>query len=240
MGSGGEGIEKLLLEGAITIRELSPWGTNYTFVVDVRDGANRAVQAIYKPSQGEAPLWDFPYGSLYKREYGAYLLSQALGWELVPLTVVRGGPYGVGSVQLYVDHDPRSNYFKLRGARREAMQAMACFDLVANNADRKAGHCIQDGGGHVWGIDHGLTFHAHFKLRTVIWDFRGQEVPERLLADLRRLRPLLDAPAGDVLKLTRLLAPEERVALVRRVDWLLKNKVYPLLDPYRNVPRPPW
>ncbi len=234
-------VERLLLKGHIRIRELSPWGSNYTFIVDVEEGRRGGrCMAVYKPGQGEAPLWDFPSGSLYKRERAAYLLSNAMGWDLVPLTVIRDGPHGVGSVQLFIDHDPQCNYFTLRKEHAEAFRTMACFDLVANNADRKAGHCIEAPDGHIWGIDHGLTFHMHLKLRTVIWDFCGDEIPERLLDDLRRLKELLRAPAGDIAALLRLISREEAQALGQRVDWLLATRTFPVLDRYRNVPRPPF
>ena len=124
-------------------------------------------------------------GTLYKREYGAYLLSQVLGWNFIPLTIVRDGPYGIGSVQQYVDHDPRLNYYTLSDADAEELRMIACFDMVANNTDRKANHVLVDGDGKLWGIDQGLTFHSDTKIRTVIWDFGGEPIPKPLsgLAD---------------------------------------------------------
>ena len=232
-------LRELLASGEITDCELSPWGSNYTFLATVRAGG-RAVRAVYKPRQGEAPLWDFPDGTLYKREYASYLLSRLLGWEFIPLTLIRDGPFGVGAVQLYVEHDPECNYFQLRERHRDVLRVMALFDVVANNADRKAGHCLLDRQGRVWGIDHGLTFHPQPKLRTVIRDFCGTPIPEGLLAPLRRLRAALAHPNGAARELVALLEPLEVEALARRVEAVLARPEFPPLHPYRNVPRPPW
>jgi len=173
------------------------------------------------------PLWDFPNGTLYKREYAAYLLSQILGWDLIPLTIIRDGPRGVGSLQLYVPHDPRVNYFTIRESHSDVLRVMACFDLVANNADRKAIHCIQGPDGKIWGIDHGLTFNSVIKVRTVIWDFGGEPIPDQLLSALSAFLKELIHPRGRVLELLRLLAKDEVAALVQRTAWLLEIREYP-------------
>src|SRR5215475_5521703 len=147
---------------------------------------------IYKPRRGEAPLWDFPDGTLYKRERAAFVLSEALGWQLVPPTVIRDGPNGIGTMQLYIHHRQEdADYFSLREQYQCEVQRMALFDLIANNTDRKAGHCLRGEDGRIWGIDHGLTFHHHPKLRTVIWDFGGEPIPEHFLADIRRVHTAL-------------------------------------------------
>ena len=155
---------------------LTPVGSNYTFLAKLRDEDGREMRAIYKPMKGEIPLWDFESGTLYKRECAAYLFSQMLGWEFVPETVIREGPYGTGSMQRFVEHEPGVTYRELRESHRGELKKIACFDIIANNADRKAVHCIKGLDGRVWGIDHGLTFNAAFTLRTVIWDFWGEEL----------------------------------------------------------------
>ncbi len=218
---------KLLEEGEIISSNLTLWGSNYTFLVKVRDEAGRECHAVYKPRDGEAPLWDFPTGTLYKREYAAYLLSQVLGWPFIPLTVIREGPYGIGSLQLFVEHDPRSNYFTVRETHEDQLKAFACFDLVANNTDRKASHCILGEDDKVWGIDHGLTFHEDLKVRTVIWDFSGQAIPPGFLADLAALGKELVSPEDTLKELLNLLEPEEVIALAQRVSWILAEGIYP-------------
>ena len=164
-----------------------PWSSNGTFLVSLAlDGEEHA--AIYKPHRGERPLWDFPEG-LFLREVAAYELSVALGWDVVPETVLRDdAPLGLGSLQWFVDADFEQHYFTLVEDPRwhDELRRMAVFDLIANNADRKSGHCLV-AGDHLWGIDHGLCFHVEPKLRTVIWDFGGQPIPADLRADAARV-----------------------------------------------------
>lgn len=223
----------LLLDGEFLSCELTPLGSNYTFIAALRlDGQEG--QAIYKPRDGEVPLWDFPRGTLYKREYGAYLLSQALGWDFIPRTIIREGPYGIGSVQQYVEHNPRLNYYTLSAANAAALRRIACFDLVANNTDRKANHVLVDAAGKLWGIDQGLTFHADTKIRTVIWDFGGKPIPRRLLADLTRLFKQLDNPPPPLQGLLDLLLPEEVDAFRQRIAWVLSERTYPGLPGRRR------
>ena len=145
-----------------------PWGSNYTFLLWISAGEKQCVRAIYKPRDGEKPLRDFPSGTLYKREQAAYELSRLLKWPNIPLTIIRDGPYGVGSMQLYLDCDPRITYFDMRDTIPKDLFPLAIFDLLVNNADRKAGHCLLDSEEKVWSIDHGLTFHSSFKMRTVM------------------------------------------------------------------------
>jgi uncharacterized repeat protein (TIGR03843 family) len=228
----------LLQTGEIVSGYRLPWGSNYTFYVRISAGPGKFLRAIYKPRDGERPLWDFPSGSLYKREYATYVLSRCLGWPSVPLTLVREGPYGVGTVQLYVDHDPETNYFDLVEDKAEQLQKFAIFDLLVNNADRKAGHCLLDPHGTVWSIDHGLTFHPSFKLRTVMLEFWGKPMPDDLVRDIEALGRDLET-AGDVSsRLAEMLSPVEVGALLSRVGFLLEEKSLPALDPYFNVPWP--
>ncbi len=215
-----------------------PWGSNYTFLVHVDAGPGRYLRAIYKPRDGERPLADFPHGSLYLREYGSYLLSRLLGWPDIPLTLVRDGPYGPGAAQLYVESDPNVTYFDLIAARADSLMPFAVFDIVANNADRKAGHCLLGPDGTIWSVDHGLTLHHAFKVRTVMLEFWGKPVPPALIADLESLVGRLEVPAGEAAALSELLAEEERDALLRRIEYLTENPVLPRLDPRWNVPWP--
>ena len=216
----------IILEGEIVSCQLTPVGSNYTFVVQVQLGEQTSL-AIYKPRDGESPLWDFPSGTLYKREYSAYLLSKHLGWDFIPYTVIRDGPYGVGTVQLFVDHDPKENYYSLTDSDADQLKTIACFDLVANSTDRKPNHILTDGDGKLWSIDHGLTFHSDTKIRTVIWDFCGQRIPKRLLKRLSELYHELDAPQGLLKEIEESIDAEEMDALRRRVRWVLSEGVFP-------------
>lgn len=217
---------QLIQQGEIVSCELTPVGSNYTFLAQLRLGQQTGL-AIYKPRDGEIPLWDFPTGTLYKREVAAYLLCEILEWDFIPFTVIREGPYGIGSVQQFVDHDPKQNYYTLDEASADQLRTVACFDMVANNTDRKAGHLLLDSSGKLWGIDQGLTFHADTKIRTVIWDFGGEPIPERLLKNLKDLCRRLQHPNGRLQEFLELLLPEEVRALHRRLEWVLSEGTYP-------------
>lgn len=225
-----------LRSGLITECKLVPWGSNYTFAValaDPDDADAASLLAIYKPRAGEAPLWDFPSGTLYQREFAAYLLADALGWDFIPPTVIRDGPHGIGTVQLYVEPEHDSHYFSFREEHQDELRRMAVFDLVTNNADRKAGHCFRDSTQRkIWGIDHGLTFNVQPKLRTVIWDFCGEEFPATLAAGLARVR--------DEDELATMLGPHldplEIHALRARAGRLIDEGVFPQLSSRRNIP----
>ncbi len=230
--------KQLLQSGEIVSGYRMPWGSNYTFYVRISAGPGKFLRAIYKPRDGERPLWDFPSGSLYKREYATYVLSRWLGWPPVPLTLVREGPYGVGTVQLFVDHDPEANYFDMVEDKAEQLQKFAIFDLLVNNADRKAGHCLLDSGGRVWSIDHGLTFHPSFKLRTVMLEFWGKPMPKSVVGDIEALGRSLETTGDVAERLAEMLSPEEVGALLSRVGFLLEEESLPALDPYHNVPWP--
>ena len=219
---------RLLREGEIVAYELVPWGSNYTFLAALGDekDAPRDI-AIYKPRQGEAPLWDFPDGTLYRREYAAYLLSRWLGWDLVPETIIREGPYGIGTAQLYVESEEDTHYFSLRDTHRAELQRMAIFDIITNNADRKAGHMLKGLDGKIYGIDHGLTFNTQPKLRTVIWDFVGEPIPDEIIADLTA-RLYDNACVADLRdQLKPLLDRGEIDRFFKRVERLLQLGAYP-------------
>lgn len=220
-----------LTESEIIVEGRLPWSSNMTFLVTVGTGPLRAV---YKPAQGERPLWDFP-GGLFRREVAAYALSEALGWDLVPPTVARtDGPFGAGSLQLFVDADYRQHYFTLfeSGEFNSRLRTISAFDVVANNADRKSGHVLCTEDGRLWGIDHGLCFHDEPKLRTVIWDFAGDEIPEPLLVDLEGLAP--DIPD----ELARFLTSTERNGLVHRIRGLVATGVFPEPEDAGHSPYP--
>lgn len=219
----------LLSAGELSVVGLIPWSSNYTFLAKVSAGEN-AAQVVYKPDRGEQPLWDFPRGSLSKREAAAYVVSRALGWELVPPTVLRTGPHGWGSVQLFVDIDQNAHFFTFRAdpAYRRSLQALCLFDIVTNNADRKGGHCLAAGDGCIVAIDQGLCFHVEDKLRTVIWDFAGEPLPEDLRADLRGLGAALAETDGPVrAALAPLLDRGEIARLSRRTAALLEAVSFP-------------
>lgn len=229
----------LLREGEVEEHGVIPWSSNYALLVTVR-GGEEEVLAIYKPRRGERPLWDFPVGTLYRREFAAYLLSKALGWGLVPPTVLRQGPYGPGSLQVYIESDPEKHYFNIYPRHAEDFRRIALFDVLANNADRKAGHCLLDAAGQMWSIDHGLCFHVEHKLRTVIWEFAGEPIAASLQADLEGLQRQLgeDRPLRQAL--ARVISDGEVEALCRRLDVLLQAGCYPYPDPSRrNHPWPP-
>jgi uncharacterized repeat protein (TIGR03843 family) len=233
----------LLEHGSIDAIELIPWGSNYTFAALLSGAEGSSCLAVYKPRRGEVPLRDFPSGTLYKREVAAYLFARHLGWDLVPPTIIRQeGPHGVGSLQLYVEPrvDKSAQFDRLRRTHRAELQRMALFDLLTNNADRKGGHCLLDVRGHVWGIDHGLTFHHVPKLRTVIWDFAGEPIPDELVEGLMEARTDPTGVAALRAALGALLSETELRALFERWDRLLARPCFPDLDPYRNVPWPPF
>ena len=228
----------ILRGGEVVGGQQIPWSSNYTFLLRIDAGPGRFLRAVYKPMAGERPLYDFPGGTLYRREYAAFLLAGAIGWPPVPLTLVREGPYGVGSMQLYVESDPRVTYFDLVSDHRDELARFAAFDLVANNADRKGGHCVLGADGTIWSIDHGLTFHPEFKLRTVMLEFWGEPLPDGLLPDLRALADRLNSSGGLRDRLCELLTVEEVDVLLRRTEAVLDDPIFPRLDPRRNIPWP--
>jgi hypothetical protein len=215
------------------------WSSNYAFLLSVCHD-DLTVTAVYKPQRGERPLWDFPDGTLCYRERASYLASAFLSWDIVPPTALREGKRGLGSMQFYIDHDPSINYFSFDEAMHDQLRRIAAFDYLVNNADRKGGHCLLDSKGHIWGIDHGITFHSAHKLRTVIWDFAGQPIGDGLLADVERLRAALEMPDSQFREsLCGLLTTGEINAFLNRARHLLKLKRYPTPGAGPNYPWPP-
>jgi uncharacterized repeat protein (TIGR03843 family) len=232
-------ILNLLRFGEIKIKGEFVWGSNYTFLAEVGQNGD-SIQSVYKPSRGERPLWDFPPASLARREAAAYLVSEALGWELVPPTVYRKkAPIGPGSLQLFIDHNPEVHYFNLSEPDRQRLRPVVLFDLLINNADRKGSHLLFDNEHHLWLIDHGVCFHADDKLRTVIWDFAGESIPEKLLDDLRCFRQVLIPGSTLYKEMQLLLNSDELKALVRRATFLVSIRQFPQPDPEeRSFPWP--
>jgi uncharacterized repeat protein (TIGR03843 family) len=228
-------VARVLTEGDMEVHGRIAGSSNATLLVTCRlDGEE--MLAVYKPHQGERPLWDFP-GGLYRREVAAYVLSEVLGWGLVPETVERPeGPFGCGSVQRYVHEDGTSHYFTLREDPQwhPTLIRLCAFDVAANNADRKSGHVLlaED---RLWAIDNGLCFNEDDKLRTVIWDFGGEPLT---LEDTAALQAYADA--GAPAELRSLLTPSELAALDARVAWLLRHRTLPELVDDGGWPPYPW
>jgi uncharacterized repeat protein (TIGR03843 family) len=222
----------VLAHGVVELRGRLPWSSNATFLVTIRP-EDASMAAVYKPHRGERPLWDFPAG-LFLREVAAYRLSDALGWRIVPETVARDdGPLGPGSLQRFVPADFSQHYFTLleRPEHHDALRAIAAFDLLSNNADRKSGHCLLGDDGRIWAIDNGLCFHVQPNLRTVMWDFCGEPIPPALLRDIERVVP---SATG----LDELLHPSEIAALARRAEAMAAQAVFP--DPGASRRSYPW
>jgi uncharacterized repeat protein (TIGR03843 family) len=216
---------------------LTPLGSNYTFLAALCDPeTSHEYAAIYKPMRGEAPLWDFPNGTLYRRERAAYVVSRALNWNFIPPTIIREGPHGVGSMQLFVDSDESSNLYEFRDAHESEIKRITVFDLITNNADRKVGHFLMGMDGYVWGIDHGLCFNTVPKLRTVIWEYGGTPLPEDVTTDLlelatdsTRLKTLFE-------ELEELLDHREVEVFFKRLESMVDNPVFPGINSRRQIP----
>jgi len=226
---------EILQHGEITLKGEFLWGSNYTFLVDVELGGE-TLPAVYKPTRGERRLWDFPAASLARREVAAFLVSEALEWNFVPITAYRdNAPFGPGSLQQFVEHDPDYNYFNFSPEDLQRLLPVAAFDLLINNADRKGSHILRDPDGHLWLIDHGLCFHAQEKLRTVIWDFVGETIPDNICESIKRLHKQLSGLHPDSSELVIGLLPyinsAEVRALAQRAEQLIIAGRLPATDP---------
>ncbi len=254
----------VLENGTFEIEGLLPWSSNYAFLGRVRGRGSdetKEYPVVYKPRRGERPLWDFPRGSLCAREQAAFVVSEALGWGIVSPTVLRDAEHGVGTIQYFIEHDPERHYFTFEGdpTYADQLQQIVLFDVIINNADRKSGHVLiqetliednlsdEDGEtavavhpGHLWGIDHGICFHAEPKLRTVIWEFAGQTIPEQQMQALEKLRAQINQEDTNIRKqLISLLQHDEIVAIEMRLAHLLRQGKFPEPGPGRHYPWPP-
>ena len=229
-------LATVLQHGELELKGQFMLGSNYTFLVNVQHNGQE-LQAVYKPSRGEQPLWDFPENTLAHREVAAYLVSRALGWDFVPFTILReDGPYGPGSIQQYIEYDPNYHYFNFSDEDKARLEPVMLFDLLCNNADRKGSHVIiEEETDKLWLIDHGLCFHEEDKLRTVIWDFAGLPIPDNLLNDLSHL-----SSSSLLADFQPYLNPREISALLNRTETLVSSGVFPYPPEHRRAfPYPP-
>jgi len=227
-------LKQVLQHGNYEIKGQFALGSNYTFLVTVQD-KGKEYSAVYKPLRGEQPLWDFPENTLAGREVAAYLVSESLGFHMVPFTTLReDGPYGAGSLQQFIEYDPEYHYFSFTDEDRQFLKPVVLFDLLCNNADRKGSHVFFENDTHkLYAIDHGICFHEDDKLRTVLWDFSGQKIPKELLSRLSLSQSLLT-------ELEPYLNPREISALCARADSILKKGVFPRQPrDRRGLPWPP-
>jgi len=233
------GAEELLREAEFLDCRPIWYSSNYVYLAQLC-AREEQFAAVYKPHKGESPLWDFADGHLYKHEAAAYEFARLLGWDFVPPTVVREGPHGVGSLQVFIPHDPEAHFFVQRDREEllPQLMRMCLFDAVVNNADRKGGHCLLDSADHIWGIDHGLCFHPSPKLRSVIWDWAGDPVPANLLDDLEEAGLAIAGEADGAVPLLKLLHEHESVALLHRIERMLRARVYPVPGEARHYPWP--
>lgn len=232
------GIVDVLQNGEINLKGEFLWGSNYTFLVEVTHNP-LSLQAVYKPTRGVRDLWDFPKASLARREVAAFLVSEAIGWNLVPPTVYRDdAPLGTGSLQLFIEHNPDYHYFNFIPEHIQLLRSTVLFDIAINNADRKGSHIIFDAENRLWLIDHGICFHAAEKLRTVIWDFADQDIPVELLKDLEKFSRLItiknEGNSIIVEQLCNYLSQVEIKAMVSRLTDLINNGKFPSPNPNRR------
>jgi uncharacterized repeat protein (TIGR03843 family) len=229
--------QQILREGDVDVLGRMPWSSNATFLVNLSLG-NDELLAIYKPQRGERPLWDFRRGTLCHREVAAFEISDALGWNIVPDTALRDGPAGIGMMQRFVEHDPDEHYFTLLSEHGDVFRRMAVYDIIINNTDRKGGHCLRAlDDGHIFGIDHGISMHTQWKLRTVIWDFAGESIPPAVCHDVHAFAEVLHGREFEG-RMRELLDTFEVDALRARVDHLLTTGVLP--EPDRDYHSYPW
>ncbi|MBU8548810.1 SCO1664 family protein [Streptomyces sp. Babs14] len=253
----------LLALGELTVRGRIRDASNAALYCTVTH-QGREVACVYKPVAGERPLWDFPDGTLAQREVAAYEVSEATGWGLVPPTVLRDGPYGEGMVQLWIETVPETDLLALVDTEEpgpgwkavalaevgegrtallvhaddERLRRLAVLDAVINNADRKGGHLLPAAGERLYGIDHGVTFHAEDKLRTLLWGWAGEPLTGEALAVLDGLREALKDGGTLATRLGALITPAELEATRARVASLIESGKHP--EPGGEWPAIPW
>ncbi len=239
-------ILQILQFGTVEIEGILPWSSNYAFLVQICQ-ESLELEAVYKPRKGERPLWDFAQGTLCLREMSAFLLSQSLNWPIIPPTTLRKLEHGLGSVQLFIDHNPEHHYFTLEGdpTYYEQIQKFVLLDIIINNADRKAGHVLVQKDNNLgdterlWSIDHGICFHSEYKLRSVIWEFAGQKIPTSLMEDLKNFKGQFGENHALHQQLQTLLSKSEIEAINARLNHLLEQKIFPHPGSGRHYPWPP-
>lgn len=228
----------ILQQGEIVLQGEFIWGSNYTFLTRITLGKDELL-AVYKPSKGERPLWDFPSASLAKREVAAFWVSEQLGWKFVPPTVYREDcPLGPGSLQLYIEHNPEYHYFTFSREDIGRLRPVALFDILINNADRKGSHILIGEDKRLWLIDHGVCFHVEDKLRTVIWDFVDEPIPESYCQDIHQFIVTIEKRGDAYSVLAEWIKSEEIDAMIARGEKLLKSGVFP--RPSSNKRHIPW
>lgn len=233
-------ILELLARGEMDVQGMLPYSSNYTLLTLMSNESAQGL-AVYKPRRGERPLWDFPRGTLCQREVAAYVVDAALNWQLVPPTILRDGPYGIGSVQLFIDSEEDAHLFTMQkeGGYEWQTERLAAFDYLVNNADRKSGHCLKGNDGRLWAIDHGICFHSEMKLRTVLWDYAGKPLRPDILADLTAFQAQFKRGANTFDMLDQMLAKDELRAFRQRLDGLVGTGKNPEPGYGRNIPWPP-
>ncbi len=230
---------RFMLQWEITEIALLPCGSNYVFLTRLQPSpdSDETLLCIYKPAAGERPLQDFTYGTLHFRERAAFVLSQALGWPAIPPVIIRDGPHGTGSFQLFIDHDQSVNFFSLRDEDLKQFACIATFDVLVNNTDRKGGSILQDGQGKLWAIDHGLTFNYNCRIRTVMLEFGGSAYEHTLLKKVEETANSLEAGELEQ-ELTELVGEDAVKGLLERAEEMVTGRRFPMFDPAFNVPYP--
>lgn len=229
-----------LQEGKVTLQGQFINSSNYTYL-GMLEYLEESVPVVYKPVRGERPLWDFPAGTLARREAAAYVMSDTLNWNLVPPTVFRDVPVlGPGSLQQFIVHNPEEHYFNFSDEMGLPVEKIVIFDALINNADRKASHILRDENNHFWLIDHGICFHTEDKLRTVIWDYAGKAIPTTLITDLDKVVDGREIRHSLRENLLNYLSPGEIHGIARRALRLIKTGCFPQPDEnHRPFPWPP-
>jgi len=228
-------VEKILKEGDLVVTGRLIDASNATLLAECTVG-DQSIKCIYKPIAGERPLWDFPDGNLAQREFAAYLISEYLQMHIVPLTILRDGPFGQGMVQEWIDIDVEVDLAEFFSQDDPQLRKMALFDAVINNTDRKIGHLLPNPEGKLYGCDHGVTFHHEYKLRTVLWQWAGSDLSKEELNSLESLNEILQSDESALLQ--SLITPVEVVALQSRIQELIKMRCFPL--PSTEWPAIPW
>jgi uncharacterized repeat protein (TIGR03843 family) len=228
-------VEKILKEGDLVVTGRLIDASNATLLAESTFG-DQSIKCIYKPIAGERPLWDFPDGNLAQREFAAYLISEYLQMHIVPLTILRDGPFGQGMVQEWIDIDVEVDLAEFFSQDDPQLRKMALFDAVINNTDRKIGHLLPHPEGKLYGCDHGVTFHHEYKLRTVLWQWAGSDLSKEELNSLESLQGILETDESAILQ--SLITPVEVVALQSRIQELIKMRCFPL--PSTEWPAIPW